>query len=106
MSCCALCVAGTVPVPESLLHSGLPSKLLEPITTAELMSVNPVILDDLKKKCKGSMQCVHDILATNNTKMGLHSLANEEKYHNLALIFGEQATSGSFWAAQIPLHLT
>ncbi|XP_023660076.1 mucin-like protein [Paramormyrops kingsleyae] len=78
----------TVPVPESLLHSGPPSKLLEPITTAELMSVNPVILDDLKKKCKGSMQCVHDILATDNTKMGLQSLANEERYHNLALIFG------------------
>uniref|UniRef100_A0A3B3QEK1 Si:ch73-105b23.6 n=1 Tax=Paramormyrops kingsleyae TaxID=1676925 RepID=A0A3B3QEK1_9TELE len=77
----------TVPVPESLLHSGPPSKLLEPITTAELMSVNPVILDDLKKKCKGSMQCVHDILATDNTKMGLQSLANEERYHNLALIF-------------------
>ncbi|KAG5831344.1 hypothetical protein ANANG_G00302770 [Anguilla anguilla] len=77
-----------VPVPESLLHSVPPTAPFSPISTKELLSVSPLVLSELKTKCQGSMACVHDTLALGNLDLGLQSLEFEERYHNLAQVFG------------------
>ncbi|XP_064173635.1 fibrillin-2 isoform X2 [Anguilla rostrata] len=77
-----------VPVPESLLYSVPPTAPFSPISTKELLSVSPLVLSELKTKCQGSMACVHDTLALGNLDLGLQSLEFEERYHNLAQVFG------------------
>ena len=52
--------------------------------------VSPALLEDLRRTCQGSMQCVHDTLASDSPNLGLESLQAEQQYHNLALVFGEQ----------------
>ncbi|KPP79189.1 hypothetical protein Z043_101243, partial [Scleropages formosus] len=78
-----------VPIPESLLHSAAPTSQFQPITAAELMSVSPEHVQFLRKECQENLQCVHDILATNSTSLGLQSVVNEDRYRNLALTFGD-----------------
>lgn len=58
------------------------------------MSVSPAVQDRLRRTCQGSLQCVHDILASNDTGLGLQSLESQELYHKLAMVFGE-STRGS-----------
>ncbi|KAL4641211.1 mucin-like protein [Arapaima gigas] len=77
-----------IPVPESLLQSTPPDTSFQPITSAELMSANPARVKFLRKECQENLQCIHDILATNSTSLGMQSVANKNRYHNLALIFG------------------
>ncbi|KAJ8014227.1 hypothetical protein DPEC_G00038060 [Dallia pectoralis] len=77
-----------VPGPESLLFSIPHSDGFTPVSTKELMSVSPAVLDQLTKTCQGSMQCVHDILASNNTDLGRQSLYFQQMYQNLATVFG------------------
>uniref|UniRef100_A0AAY5K0T8 Si:ch73-105b23.6 n=1 Tax=Esox lucius TaxID=8010 RepID=A0AAY5K0T8_ESOLU len=77
-----------VPGPESLLFSTAHSDSFTPVSTNELMSTSPAVLDQLTKTCQGSLHCVHDILASNNTDLGLQSLKSQELYQNLATLFG------------------
>ncbi|XP_071007532.1 mucin-4 [Oncorhynchus clarkii lewisi] len=77
-----------VPVPESLLFSIPPTGRFTPASTEELMSVSPAVQDRLRRTCQGSLQCVHDILASNDTGLGLQSLESQELYHKLATVFG------------------
>lgn len=81
---------GAVPLPESLLFSTPPLTPFQPVSTELLMtSVSPDTLSRLQKTCEGSMQCVHDILATNNTDLGLQSLQDQKQIYKLAVTFGE-----------------
>ncbi|XP_058241182.1 mucin-like protein [Hemibagrus wyckioides] len=78
-----------VPIPESLLFSTPPLTPFQPVSTELLMtSVSPDTLSGLQKTCEGSMQCVHDILATNNTDLGLQSLQDQKQIYKLAVTFG------------------
>lgn len=84
---------GAVPGPESLLLSEAPSAPLEHVSTASLLSsVSPSQLEELRRTCKGIMQCVHDTIASNSTELGLHTLEARQRFQDLALIYGE--TSG------------
>ncbi|XP_069036121.1 uncharacterized protein [Lepisosteus oculatus] len=76
-----------VPIPESLLQSA-PPQAFYPVSTEELLSVSPQHLGDLRERCLGNTQCVHDILATNNTSLGLETARYKERYEQLAIIFG------------------
>ncbi|XP_026791522.3 mucin-like protein isoform X2 [Pangasianodon hypophthalmus] len=78
-----------VPLPESLLFTTPPLTPFQPVGTEELMtSVSPDTLARLQEACQGSMQCVHDILATKNTNLGLQSLQDQKKIYKLAVTFG------------------
>ncbi|GAA6110454.1 mucin-like protein [Tachysurus ichikawai] len=78
-----------VPLPESLLFTTSPLTPFQPVSTELLMaSVSPDALSRLQETCKGSMQCVHDILATNNTDLGLQSLQDQKQFYKLAVSFG------------------
>lgn len=81
---------GAVPVPESLLLSPAPLVPLKPISTARLLgSVSPAQLDRLRRTCKGSVQCIHDTVASGSSELGLHTLEAERQFDDLALIYGE-----------------
>ncbi|KAK3573995.1 hypothetical protein QTP86_034370, partial [Hemibagrus guttatus] len=78
-----------VPLPESLLFTTPPLTPFQPVSTELLMaSVSPDTLSRLQETCEGSMQCVHDILATNNTDLGLQSLRDQKQIYKLAVTFG------------------
>ncbi|MCI4376615.1 hypothetical protein PGIGA_G00190420 [Pangasianodon gigas] len=78
-----------VPLPESLLFTTPPLTPFQPVGTEELMtSVSPDTLARLQEACQSSMQCVHDILATKNTNLGLQSLQDQKKIYKLAVTFG------------------
>ncbi|XP_042290199.1 fibrillin-1 [Thunnus maccoyii] len=78
-----------VPVPESLLFSQPPLVPLEPISSKDLLeSISPAAAEDLRRTCKGSMQCVHDTLASDSSDLGLSTLDAKKQYQNLALIYG------------------
>lgn len=80
---------GAVPAPESLLFSEHPSAPFSPITTEQLMSsVSPDVLAKHSQTCQGSMQCVHDILATGNTNLGLDVLKDQQQLQNRTQIYG------------------
>nr|XP_057916324.1 fibrillin-3 isoform X3 [Doryrhamphus excisus] len=79
----------TVPQPESLLFSSPPLLPLDPISTKELLEgFSPVVVEELRRTCQGSVQCVHDTLASGSTDLGLQSLIAEKQYQNTALIYG------------------
>ncbi|KAM9477472.1 mucin-like protein [Clarias gariepinus] len=79
----------TVPIPESLLFTTPPLTPFQPVSTEQLLaSVSPDKIASLQQMCQGSMQCVHDILATNNTDLGLQSLQDQKQIYKLAVIFG------------------
>ncbi|KAL6487444.1 hypothetical protein MHYP_G00040700 [Metynnis hypsauchen] len=78
-----------VPVPESLLFFTPPLTPFQPVSTEELMSsVSPVALARLQQTCQGSLQCILDILATDNTGLGQQTLQDQQKVQNLAVTFG------------------
>ncbi|TSK42144.1 Fibrillin-1 [Bagarius yarrelli] len=78
-----------VPLPESLLFTTPPSIPFQHVSTELLMtSVSPDTLSRLQEMCHGSMQCVHDILATNNTDLGLQSLQDQKQIYKLAVTLG------------------
>ncbi|XP_055025536.2 uncharacterized protein [Misgurnus anguillicaudatus] len=78
-----------VPAPESLLFSLPPTTPLNPISTEELMSsVSPDILAKYSQICQNSIQCVHDILATGNTKLGQEVLQDQQHLRNRTQIYG------------------
>ncbi|XDV50742.1 hypothetical protein PO909_019757, partial [Leuciscus waleckii] len=78
-----------VPAPESLLFSEPPSAPFSPIMTEQLMSsVSPEVLAKHSQTCQGSMQCVHDILATGNTNLGLDVLKDQQQLQNRTQIYG------------------
>lgn len=54
-----------------------------------MASVSPATLATLQEMCQGSMQCVHDILATKNPNLGLQSLQDQKQIYKLAVTFGE-----------------
>lgn len=54
-----------------------------------MASVSPDTLGRLHETCQGSMQCVHDILATKNTNLGLQTLQDQKQIYKLAITFGE-----------------
>uniref|UniRef100_W5KAE5 Si:ch73-105b23.6 n=1 Tax=Astyanax mexicanus TaxID=7994 RepID=W5KAE5_ASTMX len=77
-----------VPVPESLLFSVPPLTPFQPVSTEELMSsVSPATLARHLQTCQGSMQCVHDILATDNTALGLQTMQDQKKLQSLTVTF-------------------
>ncbi|XP_039995969.1 fibrillin-2 isoform X3 [Xiphias gladius] len=78
-----------VPVPESLLFSPPPLVPLEHVSSEHLMeSVSPAEMEELRRTCKGSMECVYDTLASGSSDLGLQTLDAKKKYQNLALIYG------------------
>lgn len=84
---------GTVPGPESLLHSLPPNGSFSPVSTELLLaSTSPSKLDELKKTCKSSMPCVHDTLASGIPDVGQQALDAETQFQNLALIYGKLAS--------------
>lgn len=83
---------GAVPVPESLLLSPPPLVPLEAVSTAQLLaSVRPAQVEEVRRTCKGSMQCIHDTLASGSSELGLQTLEAKKRYQDLALIHGEMA---------------
>ncbi|XP_037829284.1 fibrillin-3 isoform X2 [Kryptolebias marmoratus] len=79
-----------VPGPESLLFSSPPSVPLASISTELLLEgTSPTKLEELKKTCKSSMQCVHDTLASGISDVGQQTLDAETHFQNLALIYGD-----------------
>lgn len=92
--CLYACVfLGAVPVPESLLFSPPALVQLEPVSSESLMkNVSPAETEELRKICKGSMQCVYDTLASGSSDLGLQTLDAEQNYENLAMIYGNVAT--------------
>lgn len=86
----SFCPTGAVPPPESLLFTTAPLTHFQPVSTQILMaSVSPDTLTRLQETCQGSMQCVHDILATKNTDLGLQTLQDQKQLSKLAVVFGE-----------------
>ncbi|XP_067277091.1 uncharacterized protein si:ch73-105b23.6 [Pseudorasbora parva] len=78
-----------VPAPESLLFAEPPSNLFSPIMTEQLMSsVSPDVLAKHSLTCLGSMQCVHDILATGSTNLGQDVLKDQQQLQNRMQIYG------------------
>ncbi|XP_044070958.1 mucin-like protein isoform X2 [Siniperca chuatsi] len=78
-----------VPVPESLLFSPTPLVSLKRASSEHLLkSVSPAEVEELRRTCKGSMQCVHDTLASGSSDLGLWTLDAKKQYQNLALIYG------------------
>uniref|UniRef100_A0A3Q3WEH4 Uncharacterized protein n=1 Tax=Mola mola TaxID=94237 RepID=A0A3Q3WEH4_MOLML len=76
-----------VPVPESLLLSPPPLVPLEAVSTAQLLaSVRPAQVEEVRRTCKGSMQCIHDTLASGSSELGLQTLEAKKRYQDLALI--------------------
>ena len=63
---------------------------LEHVSSENLMeSVSPAEVEELRRTCKGSMECVHDALASGSSDLGLQTLEAKKQYKNLALIYGE-----------------
>lgn len=84
---------GAVPVPESLLFSAPPLDPLQPASADHLLAtVSPAEVEELRRTCKGVMQCVHDTLASGSSDLGLRTLDARKQYQNLALIYGKMAT--------------
>lgn len=80
---------GAVPVPESLLFSEIPLVPLKYISSEHLLeSVSPAGMEELRRTCQGSMQCVYDTLASSSSDLGLWTLDARAQYQNLALIYG------------------
>ncbi|XP_049457035.1 mucin-like protein [Epinephelus fuscoguttatus] len=78
-----------VPVPESLLFSPPPLVPLEPASSKQLLeSVSPAEVEELRRTCEGSMQCVHDTIASGSSDLGLQTLDAKKQFQNLALIYG------------------
>ncbi|XP_060896663.1 mucin-like protein [Labrus mixtus] len=78
-----------VPLPESLLFSSPPlSPLVSPSLEQLMGSVSPAEVEDLRRICRGSLQCVHDALASGSSDLGLQTLDAKRKFKNLALIYG------------------
>lgn len=87
---------GAVPVPESLLFSPPPLVPLEPASSKQLLeSVSPAEVEELRRTCEGSMQCVHDTIASGSSDLGLQTLDAKKQFQNLALIYGTMAAL--FW---------
>lgn len=86
----SLCPTGAVPLPESLLFTTPPLTPFQPVSTEALVaSVSPDTLARLQETCQGSMQCVHDILATKSTDLGLQNLQDLKQIYKLTVTFGE-----------------
>ncbi|XP_049927762.1 mucin-like protein [Epinephelus moara] len=78
-----------VPVPESLLFSPPPLVPLEPASSKQLLeSVSPAEVEELRRTCEGSMQCVHDTIASGSSDLGLQTRDAKKQFQNLALIYG------------------
>ncbi|XP_057703561.1 fibrillin-3 [Corythoichthys intestinalis] len=78
-----------VPQPESLLFSSSPLNPLEAVSLKELLEgFSPDVVEQQRKICQGSMQCVHDSLASSSPDLGLQTLNAEKQYQNLAQIYG------------------
>lgn len=85
---------------------------LKPISTASLLgSVSPAQLDRLMRTCKGSVQCIHDTVASGSSELGLHTLEAKRQFEDLALIYGEMTTLENLvvgcrpWFVLIQRHL-
>lgn len=80
---------GAVPVPESLLFSQTLPGPLGYISSGHLLeSISPTEVEELRRICKGSIQCVYDTLASGSSDLGLRTLDARTQYQNLALIYG------------------
>ncbi|KAM3606136.1 uncharacterized protein V6R79_011362 [Siganus canaliculatus] len=78
-----------VPIPESLLISTLPLVSLKPFSLEHLLqTVSPAKVEELRRVCKGSMECVHDTVASGSSDWGLRTLYAKRQYHSRALIYG------------------
>ncbi|TNN66489.1 Fibrillin-1 [Liparis tanakae] len=87
---CEWTLVRTVPLPESLLFSSPPLFPLEPALFERLLdNVSPAEVEELRRTCKGSMQCVHDIVATGSSDLGLQSLEARKQYEKMSLIYGD-----------------
>ncbi|XP_047458169.1 fibrillin-1 [Mugil cephalus] len=79
----------SVPGPESMLFSTPPQTPLKSVSTESLLeSVSPGEVEELRRTCKNSMQCIHDTLATGSSDLGQHTLDAQTQFQNLALIYG------------------
>ncbi|XP_028279854.1 mucin-like protein [Parambassis ranga] len=79
----------SVPHPESLLFSSPPLAPLKSVSTQNLLeSSSPERVEEVRRTCKGSMQCVHDTLASGSSGLGLQTLDAQSQYEKMAEIFG------------------
>ncbi|XP_078413338.1 mucin-like protein isoform X2 [Cetorhinus maximus] len=98
-----------VPPPESFFLSHQPVekwKAFRPIFTSELLaSADHERLQDINRTCTGNTACIHDILVTNDTKVGLQTKNYYMKYEKSTVIF---ATGLLTWTPQSikPVQLT
>ncbi|XP_034537476.1 mucin-like protein [Notolabrus celidotus] len=78
-----------VPVPESLLFSPPPLSPLKSSSFEQLIgSVSPARVEELRRTCRGTLQCVHDTLASGRSALGLQTLDAKRQFQNLALLYG------------------
>uniref|UniRef100_A0A3Q1BQA9 Uncharacterized protein n=1 Tax=Amphiprion ocellaris TaxID=80972 RepID=A0A3Q1BQA9_AMPOC len=78
-----------VPVPESLLFSSPPREALEYVSTEKLLeTVSPTEVEELRRTCERSMQCVFDILASGLADLGQKTLDAQKLFEKLSLIYG------------------
>nr|XP_014348451.1 PREDICTED: mucin-like protein [Latimeria chalumnae] len=81
-----------VPHPESFLlsqESVEQWKAFRPVFTSELLSSATVLqLNNANETCSGNVQCIHDILATNITALGLQTLRYCKNYKKLIVDIG------------------
>lgn len=63
------------------------------------------------RTCKGSVQCVHDTVASGSSELGQHTLEATRQFEDLVLIYGETTSSENFavcsrgWFVLIERHL-
>ncbi|XP_008274757.1 fibrillin-1 [Stegastes partitus] len=78
-----------VPLPESLLFSSPPQSPLQYVSTEDLLqTISPAEVEDLKRTCESSWQCVVDTLASGFADLGQMTLDAQKLFKRLALIFG------------------
>ncbi|XP_077438582.1 mucin-4-like [Vanacampus margaritifer] len=83
-----------VPQPESLLLSPPPLDPFQPVSLNQLLGgFSPDVVEDLRRTCQGSMQCVHDGLASSSSELGLQTLNAEKQYQHLAQIYGKTSVN-------------
>ncbi|XP_043552698.1 fibrillin-2 [Chiloscyllium plagiosum] len=81
-----------VPPPESLFLSHQPMenwRTIRPIFTSVLLaSADNKTLNNINRTCSGNAACIHDILVTNDTNIGLQTKDYYMKYEKSAVTFG------------------
>uniref|UniRef100_A0A3Q1EUP3 Si:ch73-105b23.6 n=1 Tax=Acanthochromis polyacanthus TaxID=80966 RepID=A0A3Q1EUP3_9TELE len=77
-----------VPGPESLLFSSPPREPLEHVSTGKLLeTVSPTEVEELRRTCERSEECVFDILASGLADLGQKTLDAQKQFEKLSQIY-------------------